>query len=101
MAAATLNLILPLLYLTTNFTTFPILHSYSLFVRVVLCSASGMFAASRVDSCQTRIRRSIFSLRSRLGVSCNNITQSVMNSDVYATSELHDRWITALYTIAR
>ena len=65
------------------------------------CSASGMFAASRVDSCQTRIRRSIFSLHSRLGVSCNNITQSVMNSDVYVTSELHDRWITALYTIAR
>ena len=49
------------------------------------CSASGMFAASRVDSCRTRIRR-IFSLRSRLGVSCNNITQSVMNSDVYVTS---------------
>ena len=26
---------------------------------------------------------------------------SVMNSDVYVTSELHERWITALYTIAR
>ena len=65
------------------------------------CSASGMFAASKVDSCQTIIRRSIFSLRSRLGVSCNNITQSVSNSDVYVTSELDDRWITALYTIAR
>ena len=34
-------------------------------------------------------------------LACNNITQSVMNSDVYVTSELHDRWITALYTIAR
>ena len=29
------------------------------------------------------------------------ILLSVMNSDVYVTSELHDRWITALYTIAR
>ena len=33
------------------------------------CSASAMFASSNVDSCQARIRRSIYSLRCRLDVS--------------------------------
>ena len=53
------------------------------------CSASAMFASSNVDSCQARIRRSIYSLRCRLDVSFNLITHSVINSDVHVASKLN------------
>ena len=61
---------------------FRILHSLPM-----RCSASALFASSNVDSCQARIRRSIYSLRCRLDVSFNLITHSVMNSDVHCRVE--------------
>ena len=64
------------------------------------CSASAMFASSNVDSCQTRIRRSIYSLRCRLDVSFNLITHSVIHSDVHVVSKLNSVWIATLYNLA-
>ena len=63
------------------------------------CSASGMFATANVDSCQTRFRRSVSSLRGRLDASCNVIIMIVVNSDVHVTSSLHRMWITSLYSL--
>ena len=40
------------------------------------CSASGMFASSGVNSCQTLIRRSVYSLQCRLHASLNSIVRS-------------------------
>ena len=49
------------------------------------CSASVRFANAVVDSSCTCIRKSIFSLMSRLDTSTNVIAQSTLNSDVYTT----------------
>ena len=46
-----------------------------------------MFANGVVDSCSTCIRKSIFSLMSRLNTSTNLFVQTTLNSDVYTTSE--------------
>ena len=62
------------------------------------CSASFMFANAVVDNCTTRVRKCIFSLLGRLTTSTNVIVQSALNSDVYTTSTLQQRWIKALYT---
>ena len=62
------------------------------------CSAGSMFANAVVDSCSTCIGKSIFSLMSRLNTSTNVIVQSTLNSDVYTTSELYQRWVKAFYT---
>ena len=62
------------------------------------CSASFMFANALVDSCSMCIRKSIFSLMSRLNTSTNVIVQSTLNSDMYTTSESYQRWVKALYT---
>ena len=64
------------------------------------CSASAMFASSNVDTCQARIRRSIYSLRCRLDVSFNLITHSVIHSDVHVASKLNSVWIATLYNLA-
>ena len=62
-------------------------------------SASFMFANGIVDNnCSTFIRNSMFSLMSRLNMFANVIVQSTLNSDVYTTSELYQRWVKALYT---
>ena len=62
------------------------------------CSGSFMFANAVVDNCTTRVRKCIFSLLGRLTTSTNVIVQSALNSDVYTTSTLQQRWIKALYT---
>ena len=64
------------------------------------CSASAMFVSSNVDSCQARIRRSIYSLRCRLDVSSNLITHSVIHSDVHVASKLNNMLISTLYNLA-
>ena len=42
-----------------------------------------------------------FSLLGRLTTSTNVIVQSALNSDVYTTSTLQQRWIKALYTCSQ
>ena len=67
---------------------FRILHN----LHNMRCSASFMFANAVVHGCSTCIRKSMFSLMRRLNTSTNVIVQSTLNSDVYTTSELHQRW---------
>ena len=62
------------------------------------CSVSFMFANAVVDNCTTRVRKCILSLLGRVTTSTNVIVQSALNSDVYTTSALQQRWIKALYT---
>ena len=62
------------------------------------CSASSMFVNAVVDSCSMCIRKIIFSLMSRLNTPTNVIVQCALNSDVYTTSEVYQRWVKALYT---
>ena len=57
------------------------------------CSASFMFANADVENFTTRVRKCIFfSLLRRLTTSTNVIVQSALNSDVYTTSALQQRW---------
>ena len=46
------------------------------------CSASSMFANAVVGSCSTCIRKSMFSLMSRLNTSINVIVQSTLKSEI-------------------
>ena len=72
--------------------SFRILHNLHM-----RCSSSSMFPNAVVDSncCSTCIRKSIFSLMSRLNTSKNVIVQSgcTLNSDVYTTSELYQNLV--------
>ena len=72
--------------------SFRILHNLNM-----RCSSSFMFANAVVDSCSTCIMKSIFSLMNRLNTFTNAIVQSTLNSDVYTTSELYQRWVKSLY----
>ena len=63
------------------------------------CSASGMFASDNVNSCTCVIRKSIYSLTTRIFKSTNPIVKSIVWGDVYCTSALRKRWISLLYTV--
>ena len=73
--------------------TFRILHGLPM-----RCSASGMFARSGVNSCQTCIRRNVYSLKCRLHASLNSIVHNTINCDVHLTSSLHRSWLCTLYS---
>ncbi len=62
------------------------------------CSASGMFASSGVNSCQTCIRRRVYSLQCRLHASLNSIVHNIINCDVHLTSSLHKSWLCTLHS---
>ena len=47
------------------------------------CSASGMFASSGVNSCQTCIRRSVYILQCRLHASLNSIVHNIINCRIH------------------
>ena len=49
------------------------------------CSASGMFATDDVNSCTCVIRKSIYSLTTRIFTSTNPIVKSIVGGDVYCT----------------
>ena len=62
------------------------------------CSASGMFASSGVNSCQTLIRRCVYSLQCRLHASLNSIVDSIINCEVHLTSSLYKAWLCTLHS---
>ena len=64
------------------------------------CSASLMFANARVDSCEARIRKCIYSIMERIRTSTNYVITRVATSDVYVASTLYTAWNRALYTTA-
>ena len=61
------------------------------------CSASHMFAMANVNSCKCVIRKSVFSLMTRIDESLNPIIQNISISDMYCTSKLRHHWILGLY----
>ena len=74
--------------LTTYNNAFMILHNLPM-----RRSASFVLATAALDSCNTGIRKCIYSLMSRLSISNNLIVQCTLNSDVYTTSCLHSSWV--------
>ncbi len=73
---------------------FRIMHSLSM-----RCSASLMFVSSHTDCCNTRFRKCMYSFMSRISASTNNIVESIIHGDVYTTSVLRRKWISAIYTL--
>ena len=89
-------------YRKTTFHQFIVAYnnSYRILNRLPMrCSASGMFASDNVNSCTCVIRKSIYSLTTRLFKSTNPIVKSIVWGDVYCTSALRNRWISLLYTV--
>ena len=75
-------------------------NSYRILNRLPMrCSASGMFASDKINSCTSVIRKSINSLTTRIFKSTNPIVKSIVWGDVYCTSALRNRWISLLYTV--
>ena len=62
------------------------------------CSASGMFAFYGVCNFDSIIRRSCYSLMSRLLSSDNSIIRSIINNDLINRSRMWSRWREVLYT---
>ena len=89
-------------YRKTTFHQFIVAYnnSYRILNRLPMrCSASGMFASDNVNSCTCVIRKSIYSLTTRIFKSTNPILKSIVLGDVYCTSALRNRWISLLYTV--
>ena len=63
------------------------------------CSASSMFASDNVNSSTCVIRRSIYSLMTRIDTSLNPIVKSIVEGDVYCTSALRNIWTSLLYNM--
>ena len=59
----------------------------------MICSASGMFATDNVNSCTCVIRKSVYSLKTRIFMSTNPIVKSIVGGHVYCTSALRILWI--------
>ena len=83
-------------YRKTTFHQFIVAYnnSYRILNRLPMrCSASGMFASDNVNSCTCVIRKSIYSLTTRIFKSTNPIVKSIVWGDVYCTSALRNQWI--------
>ena len=58
-----------------------------------------LLVPSSFKSCKCLIRRAIFSMKTRVYASINNIMQCIVHSDIYFTSLLRRQWIIMLYNI--
>ena len=70
-------------YRKTTFHQFMVAYnnSYRILNRLPMrCSASGMFATDNVNSCTCVIRKSIFSLMTRIALSLNPIVKSIVGA---------------------
>ena len=75
-------------------------NSYRILNRLPMrCSASNMFANGNVNSCACVLRKSIYSLMTRIHASLNPIVNSIVRGDVYCTSALRIQWVSQLYTM--
>ena len=60
------------------------------------CSASEMFALRRVDSCQSILRKAMYSFVVRLKKSQNGIIRNLLESDLIFQSGLSKYWLRSL-----
>ena len=89
-------------YRKTAFHQFKVAYnnSYRILNRLPMrCSASSMFASDNVNSSTCVIRRSIYSLMTRIDTSLNPIVKSIVEGDVYCTSALRNLWTSLLYNL--
>ena len=87
-------------YRKTAFQQFKVAYnnSYRILNRLPMrCSASNMFANGNVNSCACVLRKSIYSLMTRIHASLNPIVNSIVRGDVYCTSALRIQWVSQLY----
>ena len=89
-------------YRKTAFQQFKVAYnnSYRILNRLPMrCSASNMFANGNVNSCACVLRKSIYSLMTRIHASLNPIVNSIVRGDVYCTSALRSQWVSQLYNM--
>ena len=89
-------------YRKTAFHQFKVAYNNSHRILNILpmrCSASSMFASDNVNSGTCVIRRSIYSLMTRIDTSLNPIVKSIVEGDVYCTSALRNIWTSLLYNM--
>ena len=89
-------------YRKTAFQQFKVAYnnSYRILNRLpIRCSASNMFANGNVNSCACVLRKSIYSLMTRIHASLNPIVNSIVRGDVYCTSALRIQWVSQLYNM--
>ena len=89
-------------YRKTAFHQFKVAYNNSYRILNILpmrCSASSMFASDNVNSSTCVIRRSIYSLMTRIDTSLNPIVKSIVEGDVYRTSALRNLWTSLLYNL--
>ena len=89
-------------YRQTAFQQFKVSYnnSYRILNRLPMrCSASNMFANGNVNSCACVLRKSIYSLMTRIHASLNPIVNSIVRGDVYCTSALRIQWVSQLYNM--
>ena len=89
-------------YRKTAFQQFKVAYnnSYRILNRLPMrCSASNMFANGNVNSCACVLRKSIYSLMTRIHASLNPIVNSIVRGDVYCTSALRIQWVSQLYNM--
>ena len=89
-------------YRKTAFQQFKVAYnnSYRILNRLPMrCSASNMFANGNVNSYACVLRKSIYSLMTRIHASLNPIVNSIVRGDVYCTSALHIQWVSQLYNM--
>ena len=89
-------------HMTTAFHQFIVAFnsSYRILNRLPMrCNgcASRMFATDKVNSCTCVIRKSIYTLMTRIWTLFSPILKSIVVGDVYCTSALHNLWILLLY----
>ena len=86
-------------YRKTAFQQFKVAYnnSYRILNRLPMrCSASNMFA---LFFCACVLRKSIYSLMTRIHASLNPIVNSIARGDVYCTSALRIQWVSQLYNM--
>ena len=91
-----------LIYRKTAFQQFKVAYnnSYRILNRLPMtCSASNMFANGNVNSCACVLRKSIYSMMTRIHASLNPIVSSIVRGDVYCTSALRIQWVSQLYNM--
>ena len=89
-------------YRKTAFQQFKVAYnnSYRILNRLpMICSASNMFANGNVNYCACVLRKSIYSLMTRIHASLNPIVNSIVRGDVYFTSALRIQWVSQLYNM--
>ena len=87
-------------YGKTTFHQFMVAYnnSYRILNRIPMrCSASGMFATDNVNSGTRVIRKSIFSIMTRIATSLNPIVKTIVGGDVYCTSAIRNLLSSLLY----